>query len=242
MAELHELLAVEPELAKDAQDALGSILDKFARPDQFLGQSRRYQSWEDEGTKFPPDDKNLPTTIPEELGSLFIKLKAWYDASMQKEVTNQKARADVVIGDEVIFKGLAATALLNLEKKLLDLGKILAQIPVLDTASNWRYDENVAGWVSDERVSYRDEQRFAYEQMAKPTREHQEQIHTIKIMKQVGEWHTTIHSGMIPRSEKMTILQRWRELYLAVREARTRANKAEIADVHSDAIFDYIRG
>ena len=243
MGKLHELLAVETDLTNRAKSVLAQAVNRFGDITNYVGQQRRYQPLEDGGQPFPNEDKMLPGTVDKELSLVFGAFGQWLNASIQKEVTNQSTNADVIIDGNVLIKGIPTPALLNLESKLAELGKVLKNIPVNDPALNWSWSEDINGYISDPRITYRTEKQLAAKVLYEATEHHPAQVKEYTFDERVGEWTTVIQSGALQLAEKREILQRWEKLTLAVKQARQRANDIETSNVKvSEAIINYLRG
>lgn len=239
MGKLHELLAVESELANRANDALKAARDVFTSPQKLIGQVRKYRPM-DENSKGQPDEvTNLSTTVEQEVKLLFAAFGNWLDASIQKEVTNQSTNAAIELGGETF--GLPAPALLNLESKLANLRAVLEAIPTNDTTERWEWDKETEAYVSAPRITFRTEKQpkafVAYE----ATDKHPAQVQVFTEDVRVGEWTTIIKSGMLSPSRKRDVMARLDKVIAAVKKARQRANDIEVTEVRiADALMSYI--
>ncbi len=243
MAKLHELLAAENDLGGHAKSLLVRTVKKFGDLSNYVGQQRNYKPIKDGGEPLANEDKLLPSRARVDLALALDAFGQWVDVSIQKEVTNQATSADVLIDDEVVFEDLPATALLNLENKLLELGKVLRAIPTNDLANKWEWDEDASCFMSSPRVTYRMEKTLKTLVQYEATKDHPAQVHTYTEDAPVGEWTTVIRSGSIPLSQKRELLARWQKLSLAVKVARQRANDIEASKINvSEKIVAYLWG
>ena len=243
MGKLYELLAVETDLANKARSVLASTVNLFGDITNYIGQQRSYQPLLDNGQPFPNEDKSLPRTVNEDLEVVFAAFGRWVDASIQKEVTNQGTSANVEIDGKVILEKLPATALLNLESKLAELGKVIKAIPVNDLAQGWTWDADADAFISSSRITYRTEKKIKTLVQYEATKEHPAQVHTYTEDVRVGEWKTVIHSGALQAARKRELVDRWESLMLAVRTARQRANDIDASTTKvSDVIVNFIWG
>lgn len=228
MSKLHELLAVENDLAARAKQDIKRLKELFGLSEKFIARVRTYRPLEEDGQRQPDETTNLSTTVDLELTHLRDSFGAWLDVSMQKEITNQQTAADVIVGDKKIFENLPAPALLNLENKLNDLKSVLSAIPTNDTTEKWQWDAETESWVSEPRVTYSTKKvpktLVAYE----ATPEHPAQVQFYQEDVRVGEWTTIIRSGMLNPSRKREIVGNLDKLIMAVKSARQRANQQEI--------------
>lgn len=239
MGKLHELLAVESQLASQANELLKSTKELFAQPQKLLGQLRKYRPIEEGGKVLADEITNLSTTVTAEMALLFKAFGTWVDASIQKEVTNQQTAAKVKFGNKEFE--LPAPALLNLESKLLNLRSVIEALPVNDTTERWDFDKEADCWISAPRITYRTEKLpkafVAYE----ATKEHPAQVQIFTEDVRVGEWTTLIKSGMISPSQKRGIISRLDEVAAEVKKARQRANDVEVVNINiADALLSYI--
>lgn len=243
MGKLHEVLAVENDLASQAKKTLKGAKSVLSDGRQkLIGQQRVYKPFDDDAQPFAPEITNLSTTVDVELDRLFLPFGKWMNASLQKEVTNQLTSADVVIGGKTILSGLPATALLNIESKLGLLKDVLLSIPTNDTTERWTWDDEQECWLSEPRTTYRTEKRVKTHVAYESTPDHPAQIQVYNEDERVGEWVTTIKSGMYQPATKRAIVDRLNTLLVAVKQARQRANDLEASNGEwATAILDYIR-
>lgn len=240
MGKLHELLVIESTLGSRATVAQNKAKSLFKDgKGKFIGQTRVYQPFDDEGETLPDENTTMATTIKAELDLLHSDFGAWLDAALQKEVTNQSTQAELSVGG-AMFQ-LPATALLNLESKLVALRQVYNAVPVNDETVVWSWDDDLERFVSNSRITNRSKKvprRFIkYE----ATAEHPAQVDTYTEDIAVGTWTTIIHSGMASRRQKRIWIERIDELLKAAKSARQRANDIEVESVHiADSLFDYI--
>lgn len=240
MGKLHEVLAVEQDLKGQAQRAMSQVKGTFGSPERFLGQVRVYEALEEGGDQFPREEKELATTVDEQLGVLRDVFGRYLDATIQKEVTNQITHADVVIGGTILFPDLPATALLNLEARLAEIRDVFRAIPTNDPTEKWYWDEDGECWKSATKIQYRTAKRMGSYVAYEATPEHPAQVEVYNEDVRVGTWATTVKSGMIHSSQKRLYLERIEALMLAVKQARQRANDVEVEPVHMDKVFGFI--
>lgn len=240
MGKLHELIAVEPSLKDVATAAINAAKEIFGDVSLFAGQARNYQPLDEEGETFAPEQHLPKGNVSGLLEEIETEFGAYIDASVQKEVTNTKTEA-VVILDGFELPALPATALLNLEDKLQRLKSLVNSIPTLDPSIVWQYDENQGFYASDVKTSYRSEKKLKTHVEYEATKEHPAQVQTFSVDERVGVWNTIHYSAAMPMTDKKEILRRLEELSRAVKKARQRANEAEVVNVKvSQEIFDYL--
>lgn len=245
MTKLHELLAVEGDLRAAAQRALAKTTDTFSGKAPTLHGFIRHYSVLTEGEDIQPDEsKELGTTTLDELEALTETLNGWWNVAVSKEITNQdtQTRADVKIGDKTLFTDLPATALLTLESKLAELRNVINEIPTLDPAIRWQWNNQRDVWQSPPLETFTTRKRprsfIAYE----ATKEHPAQVQVFNEDIRVGKWETTHESGAIPPRTKREWLTRVDEISQAIKTARQRANDTEAKIVKDLAtkVMNYI--
>jgi len=242
MGKLHELLAVEPSLKAEAQRVVSQVKGVFTSGvTRLIGQVRSYQPLEEGGEQFDTEITNLATTTETELARIAQTFGAWLDAAMQKETTNQNARADVVLDGKPFLEDLPATALLNLETKLADLRQVYAAIVINDPTVKWQWDEQQGHFASRPRITYRTKKVPRAHILYEATPEHPAQVEMYHEDIRVGTWTAIIRSGAFTPQEQQARLARLDSLLRAVKQARQRANTEEIIPVRiAEKIFGYI--
>lgn len=242
MSELHQILAVEGDLKNRAQEALANARGLFGT-DALVGQTRRYRPLEEDGEPLPAEDKELAVTVSGILEDVRAHYGAWLDVAIQKEFTNQTTAADVLVDGKAVFTAVPAPALLNLEGKLLELRGVFAATPVTDPSESWEWNAARGVWISEPHTTFRTNKVpksfVAYE----ATKEHPAQVQVYNEDIRVGEWTTIKTSGAISPTEKRALLDRIDKLIKAVKQARQKANNAEVVDVNmASSLFAYIYG
>ncbi len=244
MGKLYELLAVEGSLKSQVESALSGIKKLFGEgASKLVGQIRTYKPFDDEGERFPPESSGIATTVDKELDNLRSVFGRYLDACVQKEATNQRATADVVIDGKALFSGLPATALLSLENKLAMLRAVYIRIPANDPTEKWEKDDDLGVWRAAPRITYRTKKVPRVQVLYEATEHHPAQVQPFNEDIQVGQWTTIIFSGMIPMADARAKMERLDGLIAAIKQARQRANDTEVKPVEvGRAIFDYIDG
>jgi len=242
MGKLHEIIAVEPELKSEATRLLAEVGALFTQGQiRLVGMVRKYSPLEDTGEKFPDEIAELATTVRDELRQLRATFGRWMDATVQKEITNGRTTADVIVDGEVILKGLPAPALLNIESKLAALRGVYAAIPTNDPTERWEFDGQQGVYVSTPKDSYRTKKVTKALVLFPATPEHPAQTQAVVEDVREGVWTNTKRSGMLSPSEKRALLERLDSLARAVKTARQRANDTEADTTRvAEAMFAFI--
>lgn len=243
MSKLFELLAVEGDLRKKAAEATKQAASLFGQPGRFTGQTvSAHVILEGEPELFP-ESTDVASTVDGELAALAAVFGDYVDVTVQKELTNTGAFADVEIDGAKFLSGLSATALLNLENRIEELFAVYHAIPTLDTVEHWQVDAQRGGFRSDVRSAYRNKKVPRPLVLSEATKEHPAQVQVYTDEIPAYKIEKVIFSGMLTPSDKAERLERLSVLATAVKKARQRANDVEIKPVAvAKKIFDYING
>ncbi len=239
---LHQLLAVEPELKAAVGREVSRVLSLFKEGRvRLTGHFKDYEPIEEFGDEFPSEIVPLATTVDAELSLVRGLYTAWIDAAMQKEVTNQRARAEIKLGNPNETWNLPATAFLNLESKLAEIRLLYASIPTLDPTKVWAWDEQGEVYKATPEIRYRTKKLMRSHVSYEATTEHPAQVENYTEDVRIGTTTSVTTSGAIPLAEKRLYLQRIDELIKVVKTARQKANTQEVSLVAlGGSIFDYI--
>jgi hypothetical protein len=237
MPKIHELIPVEADKSAIANALVDEAINTFSKkPEHFIGQARRVQMFaEDRQAENTSDRKELVETVESKLEHVWSNgLADAIDVTVTKENSNtsDEARADVVVNGKTILSNVPAIALLALEKKLGVLKGLYAAIPTLDTNFAWVEDETATlpGTLRTEvpQEAYKTEKTLEYKVLYEATKEHPAQIEKYSVDRNVGKIITDRISGMVTPAEKARLLGRISTLATAVKEARQRANMANV--------------
>ena len=230
MSKLHEILAVEAGLKSTADIVINEACKTFSeKRGHFMGHHRVYETCIDGGMKFPPESKEMETTVADKLDYVGNTFSQAIDCILQKESTNTVAKGDIIIDGIVLEKDLPATFLLTLEGKLKELRKVYHAIPTLDPGKSWKKDsERKNVYISDDAVQYKTQKVYKALTLAPATKEHPAQVDKITVDEIIGQWNQKNWSGAISPAEKSTYLTKLDMLIRAVKQARCRANEASV--------------
>lgn len=231
MGKLYELLAVEGDLKSQAQRVAGQVKALFLDgTGKFLGRITTYEPVEEDGQKETAQITEIATTVNEQLDWIGKTFARWIDASIQKETTNKGTSGEVEINGQMFE--LPATALLNLESKLLELRTLYLSIPTNDVTMPWVWDGDTGCFVSARaEVRSRTKKVMRSFPLSEATPEHPAQVQTYNEDMLIGHVTTIKQSGMIAPKDKQARLDRFEELIRAVKQARQRANAIEVVPV-----------
>jgi len=244
---LHEILAVEGDLEKVAGNLIAEAKVTFNKKmNLFQGSVKTAEMFED-GVPTPASEQiKMAETVPSKLNYVGKAVSRWLDAVFQKENTNQRATADLIVDGVTLAKDLPATFLLGLETKLKRLRDMYIEIPTLAPGIHW---EPAPDEGKDVFKMANPLERFITNKQVKSTvlyeatKEHPAQIDKWTEDVKVGRYLVQTSSGMITPAHKADILGRLDKLAQAAKTARMRANSEEVTkDRIGKVLMDYING
>lgn len=248
MAKLHELLAVEGDLEGTYKKILEEARNTFAKkPNLFYGSLKRLEMFDLEAkVEEREEHMKLATTVGQKLEYVSDHVVRYLDAVLQKEMTNQIAKNDLIIEGTVIATGLPATYLLGLETKLKNIRAVYEAIPTLPPSLEWVRDEQAGEGVY--RLKHTDEKMktaktFMHKVLYEATDKHPAQIEKWEEQKPVGKYLTDTTCGLVSPAEKSEMLGRIDKLIRAVKQARQRANTEEVLTASiGNMLVNFIHG
>jgi hypothetical protein len=215
----------------------------FQKPDRFAGNVKTYEPKDEDGERYPGDEKRLQLRVEELLQEVAkVQIGLFNMVEMQDEC-NCKTRADVVVDDGVLFENVPPTYLMFLEHKLTDLITLLSEIPVLDATKDWRYSKETRCYrtpVAIRRTKTKKVARFTT--VAEADEYHPAQVIQTTEDTVEGFWDTIEFSGAVGEKRKYQLIERARKMKDAVIVAREKANGVEVDLVPSigKSVFDYL--
>jgi hypothetical protein len=249
MGQLHELLAVDRDLASAAKMVVDEATNTFTKKtDHFLGNVKRLELFDEsrkqEESGFA-EEKTLTTTVGKKLEYVAESLVRYIDVLAQKERTNQEAKANIELEDGTVFlTDVPATMLLSLENHLERWRLMYHSIPTLQPGIEWIPDpdqgEGVYKSVAPE-IRNKTEKVIRHKVLYDATDKHPAQIEKWTEDAPIGRFINVRWSGMISPAEKSKLLGRIDSLIAAVKKARMRANTQEVVKVSiGKKIFDFV--
>ena len=251
MAQLHELLAVETGLAETANRITKEVTKTLStKQSLFSGMNKQHIIFDDANQHMvqAPENKEIQSTVAEQLDFLAGNLIAYWDVSLQKEEANQRANADIIVDGITIASNIPSIVLLSMEKKLTSILAVYNGIPTLDAATAWEPAPEYAKpnvfrtkFVTERQQSVVTKD---YKEVSPATEHHKAQVVQVEKTEVIGKYIITDFSGAIPSSEKADKLARLTKLIAAVKQARQRANNVEVTTdlTIGKALLDYING
>lgn len=236
MSKLHELLAVEKSTTSAATKLLNETKQKFGKFEYFQGNIKTLKMLEDNIQNKALEDaaaqaRTLPTTVQE---TLEYTLKFWAQAEdviLQKNITNQRAVADIVIGDSVLAKDVPVDELLGLETRLETLRQVMDGMPTLPASVSCSPDTTSGrkgSWKADvPEVTTKTEKVMVPVVLYEATKEHPAQVKEVASDKVVGRFTNIALYGAATSAQKAEVIERIDALAVAVKQARMRANSVD---------------
>jgi len=233
MSKQHELLAVE----RDVKIRFNKIIEEaqatFSKRVSHFDESHKcYSPTNEEFASDRPDEEHtvMVTTVPEKLEYVMPYFEKVADVILQKEGTNQNAKADIVvfgrgIEKQVIAQGVSVQALLQYEDVLSNIRSVIESTPTLDPARKW-----IPSTTRKHVFDAQEFKRVRTKKVQKPivlyqaTDKHPAQTQLIVEDMVVGEYTHSDHSGRLSPLQKSRMLERCDVLLAAVRVARAKAN------------------
>jgi hypothetical protein len=232
---LHELLAVEKTKSSAANKLIEETIGKFKKEQFFTGYIKTLamlaDSPENRATEEASKEvRELPTTVQETLAYLFGFWNDSEDVIYAKNVTNQRAVADLLYNDKVLVKDVPVDELLGLEVRLETLRRMFEHMPTLDASKAWvandsgRDGEHEA---TNKEVTSKTEKTMTAVVLYDATDKHPAQIERVTADKVVGTFTRTLYSGAATSKQKANIMATVDALLIEAKQARMRANMTE---------------
>ncbi len=245
MSKLHELLAVEGDLDGEYKAIVDETISTFKKkPNLFFGAVRTLEWFEEGMPEIPEEHQELTTTVKDKLDYQQGPIVRYLDALLQKERTNQDARADIIVDGVKVASDLPATFLLGLETRLKKIREAYREIPTLPPNIKWERDETKGDNIylrSNPEEQLKTEKIFKVQVLYEATKEHPAQVEKIAETKNVGVYKKEVWTGLVSPAKKSALLGKIDKLLRAVKKARQRANTTEVVkQTIGKEIFEYI--
>lgn len=248
MPKLNQIIAIEKGTKNRVNEKLTAVYKTFQKPELFNGHVKTYTPRdEDPASKFseklPDDRRNVQHRVDELLGSIRDQQTELWDISLQRDVTNCIAKANLVVDDVTILKDVPVPFLLFLEKQLNDLHSEVKKIPTLDPAEKWHHDKDQNLHATEPSEQARTKKETMPLVLHPGTKEHPPQVKEITEDVRAGTWKTIKYSSAMSVEKRDQILARVEKLQKAVKQAREEANMTEVPkEIPSPgkAIFDFV--
>lgn len=249
MPKLHELLAIEASLESESKGMMKAAEATFSNPNAFTGFHITYQSIaeDSEGNAdvvIPEERKGVSAAVGGYLSAATDAYFKWLGVNVSKETANTMAKADLVVGGVTVAKDVPATALLSLETKLKGVVSLVESIPTNELGVDWQVDDTHAidgVYAAPATETIRQEQVPEVLVMAEATEHHPAQVQLVKKQVPVARKRHIAYSAMMQPNDKREMVQRAKDMLLAVKQARQRANQQVVIETDVvQSIRDYI--
>lgn len=238
---LNQIIAIEKGVKARVYSALSEMNKAIQKPDIFNGFAKSYQKADEAGEDLPAESKRVQHTVAEVLATVRDDVASLVNVTARKDFTNCVASADVVVDGTTLIVGAPVTFLLFLEKHITDLRTFFGNLPVLDDAEDWTFDENATLFKSRETKTHRTKKVQRPIVLYDATDKHPAQTQLLVEDVIAGHWSTTKHSGAIPKWRRQELVARADTLLNAVKMAREKANMAdEIAAADGAAVMNWL--
>lgn len=188
----------------------------------------------------PGEQKEVVTTVGKRLRYHTGFVAKMFDYELTRDMANQKARADLVLGGKVVAKDLPVTFLLAAETRMRAQREIFAKMPALDMARLWEKAGDEL-WKHGPNFINREERKTEAVVLYPATKEHPAQVKEVVTAKVVARFDIMEFSGAVHPGLKAAILERMDEVIEALKAARLRANELEVEERKIGAtLFEYI--
>lgn len=244
MTKLNQIIAIEAGEKSRANKATAPLFHAAKNPALFAGLSRTYEPVEDGGEQLPEESSRVQYTVDQIIRGFVSSSTRMLDLGATKDLANTEARADVVVGEEVVIADAPVTLLLPLEKYLSqEVRGLIESLPVLDPAQSWELSNSEReGIYETEPVKRHRTKKVARPlELAPATDKHPAQVQLIQEDVLAGYWTEKKFSGAVPAARKAELLARVEKLIQAVKSAREAANDLVVTDVNiGERVFGYL--
>lgn len=244
---LYEILAIEGQLKSQANITRNDLRNTFEKKRHLFEEKRVTFAPNQEGSQpVVEQQSDIQTNILSELQWIASIWSKAIDTSYQVAEGNTKARADVVLDDNIVLlTGVPATALLELEKRAAELVELLHVVPTLDPAKGFTSDPARGNNIFRAREVTKTRSHKIQESLVllAPTKEHPGSAQMITVDRPVGTITEQEWSGLITPSLKGDMITKAEEILRALKAARQRANAVDLTETNVNVakkIFDYV--
>jgi hypothetical protein len=245
MSKLHELLAAEQTPTGAWNTLLEGTLKKFKDPTHYFeGHSKSLKMIEDSDPNrnleaAAREEKPVTTTVYDTLEYALDIFGKAEDLQYQKNATNRVATGDVMWRGKVLLKDMPIDELLGLGARLTKLRELYVAAPTLDATKHWQAADGPHLWeLRFPEETTKTEKKTIPNVVVPATKEHPAQVQLSQRDDVVGKYTITRRSGSATALQKAEALKRLDELLMEVKQARVRANDAEVVKGRiSDALL-----
>lgn len=210
--------------------------------DRISGINRTYSPLDETGEVFPAESRMVQVRVPEAISKISAQIADFMNIIATQEYSNTLAKADVVVDKVTVLSAVPISALLFLEKQLIDLHTLAANLPTLSTDRVWTNDDAKHCYVTSPEQTAKTSKKIEVIVKYEATKEHPAQTEMVSLDRTIGYWTTTHMSGALPEKERDAIVVRIEALRDAVKVAREKANDIEVEVIESfgPSVLNYI--
>lgn len=232
MGQLHEILAIE----KDAKNKAALIINEGKdtlgkKHEHFAGSIEKYEAFNDadkHDEEVLTTNRELVTTVPKKLAYVFEAMVNAIDITYQKDLTNCKAKGDIIIDGEVIAAGVPAVTLLYLEDQFIQIREVIRSASTLPLGVKWQNDPSQGPDVyisANAEVKLRTRKETNHNVVVPATDRHPAQVVSETKDTPIGKYMITRYSGALSVADKSNKLNNVEKMIAAIKKARSRANQ-----------------
>lgn len=237
---LNQVISVEKSVKQKANTEISSLYKSIQHPTLFEGFTKKYQPKDENGERFPNENKRVELKGFDVLKQVSDTLSDLFNITLQKDTANCSAQADLVLDGVVLMSKVPATYLLFLSKQLTDLHTFVSKMPTLPSTDDWTFDTNSQLHKTDATSTLRTKKVQKALMLVPPTDKHPGQAVQITEDEAVGSWETVKMSGALPEPKKAAFVSRIEKLQRAVKMAREQANEATVQEVNTENLFTWL--
>lgn len=236
MGKLHEILAVEKLKNAGVAKLMQETLHKFGKIEFFSGHIKTLKMLEDKPENAAIEAQgssiqNLPTTVQATLEYLFGFWAQAEDVTFQKNVTNQRAVADLMFRGTLVAKDVPVDELMGLEKRLEQVRNLFNQMPTLPAAARVSPLANgqKGAWIGEIETTTKTDKTTTAVTLYEATDKHPAQVKEVSKDVVVGKFELTKMYGSATSQQKADCISVIDDLISEAKQARMRANSVEAA-------------
>lgn len=233
MTTLAQVIAVTDRRKNAAKSELTQFHRLLATERMLTGLARTYTPKNDDpADRRPPESTNVQLVAGQVVTEVARAMTPAWDVIYCREEGNTRARADIVVGQEILAYAVPVTYLLFLEHQLTDLVTFLVKLPVLPPEDTWEWDP-ARGCYATDPVETRSTNKVPKNHvLAEATDRHPAQVQMYYEDETAGWWKTVKLSGAMPAPRVRQLTERATTMLIAVRHARELANMHVVEDQH----------
>ncbi|WP_394845365.1 hypothetical protein LZC95_51085 [Pendulispora brunnea] len=233
---LNQIVAIEKGVKSRVHAELTADHHVLQKDELFRGHAKTYRPRDEDPTQptgetLPDDNKKVIHRAEDIVRETVRKMSELFDVTATKDWGNCVAKADVVVGGQVILAQVPVTYLLFLEKQLTDLHTFVKKLPTLDPSENWEYSKDQDLYATRPVQTVRTKKITRPLVLYEATKEHPAQVKEVTEDVLAGTWSTIKYAGALSAQRVNELLRRIDELQKAIKFARETANGLEVDEI-----------